>query len=233
MSAAAPPSAACPRSRARPHRCPPCARPGQPLPRRSPARSALGPCQVSNDGCRAGSSGQQRVARRPGQQPSRPPEAGQAPGPFGFEPLLPRSPSAKPHMTRDRQYRRSLWFPAQAGPHPVHVTPVPGGHERSVGESRLRSSHEVQQVEPEQVKRWHARGQGFKSPRLHHHIAAGQWPTSALSQGPDPLGAARSQQAHAGLGPVQLTLVAYTRVWVRCLSRSYGVWPPRPPWGRW
>ncbi len=31
---------------------------------------------------------------------------------------------------------------------------------------------------------------------------------------------------------VQLAVADYTRACVRCLSRSYGVWPPRPPWGR-
>jgi integrase len=31
---------------------------------------------------------------------------------------------------------------------------------------------------------------------------------------------------------VQLTVMAYTGLWVFCRSRSYGVCPSRPPWGR-
>jgi site-specific recombinase XerC len=32
---------------------------------------------------------------------------------------------------------------------------------------------------------------------------------------------------------VQVTGRGYTRAWVRCLSRSWGVWPFRLRWGRW
>jgi hypothetical protein len=35
-----------------------------------------------------------------------------------------------------------------------------------------------------------------------------------------------------GTRPVQLTVAAYSGLLVFSLSLSYGVWPPRPPWGR-